>query len=256
METRQLGADGPQVPVIGMGTWQTFDVHDAAGVARSGEVVERALASGTRLFDSSPMYGAAEHVLGELLKPHRDEVLVATKVWTPDDAEAERQIANALDWYGGRVDVYQVHNLVSWRTRLDSLERLRDAGSVGIVGATHWNPTAFDELEAVMRSGRIAEVQIPYNPVEDEVERRILPLAEELGLGVLVMRPLGQGSLLRRPPDAAALAPLARVRRHHVGAGAAQVGAQRPPLPRCHPGHQPARAGGRERRRRRAPVVR
>lgn len=197
------------MPVIGMGTWQTFDVHDAAGVARSGEVVDRALQAGTRLFDSSPMYGAAEHVLGELLRPRREDVLVATKVWTPDDAEAEHQIAHALDWYGGRIDIYQVHNLVAWRTRLDRLEQLRDEGSVELVGATHWNPTAFDELEAVMRTGRIAEVQIPYNPVEDEVERRILPLAEEFGLGVLVMRPLGQGSLMRRAPDAAALAPLA-----------------------------------------------
>ena len=210
MESRQLGADGPHVPVIGMGTWQTFDVHDAAGVERSRAVVDNALEAGTRLFDSSPMYGAAEQVLGRLLEPHRADVLVATKVWTPDDAEAERQIANALAWYGRRIDVYQVHNLVQWRRRLDRLERLRDDGSVGIVGATHWNPSAFDELEAVMQSGRISEVQIPYNPVENEVERRILPLAEELGLGVLVMRPLGQGSLTRRPPDPSALAPLAR----------------------------------------------
>jgi aryl-alcohol dehydrogenase-like predicted oxidoreductase len=192
-----------------MGTWQTFDVHDAEGVERSRGVVERALDAGTRLFDSSPMYGAAERVLGELLEPHRAEVLVATKVWTPDDAEADRQIANALAWYGGRIDVYQVHNLVEWRRRLDLLQRLRDDGSVGMVGATHWNPSAFDELETVMRSGRIAEVQIPYNPVENEVERRILPLAEDLGLGVLVMRPLAQGSLMRRPPDPTALAPLA-----------------------------------------------
>jgi aryl-alcohol dehydrogenase-like predicted oxidoreductase len=192
-----------------MGTWQTFDVHDADGVERSRDVVEHGLAAGTRLFDSSPMYGTAERVLADLLEPHRDEVLVATKVWTPDDDEAQRQIADALDWYGGRVDVYQVHNLVAWRARLDTLERLREDGSVGVVGATHWNPSAFDELEAVMRSGRIAEVQIPYNPVEDDVERRILPLAEELGLGVVVMRPLGQGALVRRPPDPSALEPLA-----------------------------------------------
>src|SRR4029079_5187804 len=117
VEIRRLGAEGPEVPVIGMGTWQTFDVHDAAGVARSGEVVDRALQAGTRLFDSSPMYGAAEHVLGELLRPRRADVLVATKVWTPDDGEAERQIGHALDWYGGRIDVYQVHNLVAWRAR-------------------------------------------------------------------------------------------------------------------------------------------
>ena len=256
MESRRLGADGPQVPVIGMGTWRTFDVHDAAGVERSRAVVEKALEAGTRLFDSSPMYGAAERVLGELLEPHRDEVLVATKVWTPDDAEAERQVANALAWYGGRIDVYQVHNLVEWRRRLDRLERLRDDDSVGIIGATHWNPSAFDELEAVMRSGRIAEVQIPYNPVENEVERRILPLAEDLGLGVVVMRPLGQGSL--DAASARCLGPGAAgaVRREHMGPGAAQVGAQRSPLPRRHPGHQPVGACGRERDRGRTALVR
>ena len=118
-----------------MGTWQTFDVHDAAagGAPRGGR---EALEAGARLFDSSPMYGAAEQVLGER-SSDRDEVLVATKVWTPDDAEGERQIASALGWYGGRVDVYQVHNLVDVAARLDRLERLRDDGSVRRVGATH-----------------------------------------------------------------------------------------------------------------------
>ncbi len=134
---------------------------------------------------------------------------VLTKVWTPDDDEARRQIERALAWFGGRVDLYQVHNLVAWHERLTMLEALRDGGSIAAIGATHWNPSAFGELEEVMRTGRIAAIQVPYNPRERDVEDRILPLAADLGIGVVVMRPFGEGSLLRRPPDAGALAPLA-----------------------------------------------
>lgn len=102
----------------------------------------------------------------------------------------------------------QVHNLVSWRVRLDMLEKARDKGEVGIIGATHWQSSAFDELEVVMRTGRIAQIQIPYNPREREVEERILPLADEMGLGVLVMRPLADGGLAVNPPSPGELAPL------------------------------------------------
>ena len=123
------------------------------------------------------MYGEAERVLGEALGDRRDQALVATKVWTPDDAEAERQVERALGYFGGRVDLYQVHNLVAWREQLTLLERLRDAGTVGAIGATHYSPSAFGELAEVMRTGRIAAIQIPYNPHEREVEREILPLA-------------------------------------------------------------------------------
>jgi diketogulonate reductase-like aldo/keto reductase len=134
---------------------------------------------------------------------------VATKLWTPDDAEARRQAKRALDLYGGRVDLYQVHNLVAVCQRLDLLELLQEEGKVGQIGATHYSPSAFDELEQVMRSGRITAIQIPYNPHERDVEREILPLAEELGLGVVVMRPLGGGDgLVTRPPDDAELEPL------------------------------------------------
>jgi aryl-alcohol dehydrogenase-like predicted oxidoreductase len=115
-----LGGSGLDVPVVGMGTWRTVDVASPAEAARRRGVVDAALAAGTDLFDSSPMYGHAERVLGEALAGRRERALVATKVWTPDDAEA--QIRRALGYYGGVVDVYQVHNLVAWPKRLGRLE--------------------------------------------------------------------------------------------------------------------------------------
>jgi aryl-alcohol dehydrogenase-like predicted oxidoreductase len=210
LERRRLGRGGPDVPVVGMGTWQTLDVRGASAEAGAHEVVRAALDAGSTVVDSSPMYGESERVLAEGLGPRRDEAFVATKVWTPDPAEGEAQVERALRWYGGRVDLYQVHNLVNWRAHLPMLERRRDAGEVGLVGATHYSAGAFGELAALMRSGRIAAVQVPYNPQEREVEREILPLAEELGIGVVLMRPLGGGGggLGRRPVDAAQLAPL------------------------------------------------
>jgi aryl-alcohol dehydrogenase-like predicted oxidoreductase len=199
MEERTLGRSGLRVPVIGMGTWRTFDVDGAAEPAIH-EVVSAALEAGTRLFDSSPMYGRAEGVLGRALAGRRDGALVATKLWTDDDAEAERQADRAIGAFEGRVDLYQVHNLVRWEHRLEQLERRRDLGQVIAIGATHYQASAFGELARVMRSGRIDAIQVPYNPRVREVEREILPLAEELGLGALVMRPFGEGSLLQRPP--------------------------------------------------------
>jgi aryl-alcohol dehydrogenase-like predicted oxidoreductase len=210
IEQRPLGeTSGLTVPAVGMGTWQTLDVRGQQAERRPHEIVEAALDTGARFLDSSPMYGEAERVLGEGLGERRAEALVATKVWTSDDAEAERQVQRALAWYGGRVDLYQVHNLVSWPERLTMLERERDRGTVVAIGATHYSPSAFGELARVMRSGRIAAIQIPYNPHEREVDREILPLAEELGLGVVVMRPVGGGGgLVTRPPDDRDLEPL------------------------------------------------
>ena len=192
-----------------MGTWKTFDVRAPREIAHRAEVVTAALESGSNVFDSSPMYGAAEHVLGKALEGRRQEALVATKVWTPDDAEAERQIERALGYYAGRVDVYQVHNLVAWRKRLSRLEQLRDQGRVQSVGVTHYQHEAFSELTQVMRTGRITCVQVPYNVRERVIEQRILPLAGELNIGVIIMRPLGQGQLARRSPRPQQLQPLA-----------------------------------------------
>ena len=209
IDARPLGrTSGLTVPAVGMGTWQTLDVRGEDAERRAHEIVAEALGAGARFVDSSPMYGEAERVLGEALGDRREEALVATKVWTPDDAEAERQVQRALGWYGGRVDLYQVHNLVGWRKRLTLLERERDRGTVVAIGATHYSPSAFGELAEVMRTGRISAIQVPYNPHERDVEHEILPLAEDLGIGVVVMRPLGGGRLVGSDPGAAALEPL------------------------------------------------
>jgi aryl-alcohol dehydrogenase-like predicted oxidoreductase len=188
-----------------MGTWQTFDVRGPEEERTRHLIVQEALAAGVRVFDSSPMYGEAERVLGEALATRRDDAFVATKVWSASREEGLAQAQRALGWFGGRVDLYQVHNLLAWREQLSMLEELREQGRARLLGATHYSPSAFTELVEVMRTGRIDTIQVPYNPHEREVEREILPLAEELGIGVLVMRPLAQGALVRRSPPASEL---------------------------------------------------
>ena len=179
-----------------MGTWRTFDTAEDRA-----PLVATAISAGITLFDSSPMYGRAEGVLAAALRSTREQARVATKVWTESPEEGRRQIENALRLYG-HVDIYQVHNLVNWKAQLKLLEGLRDSGQVSVVGATHYQVSAFPELMEVMRTGRLGMIQIPYNPITQQAAKAVLPLAEELGLGVLVLSPLQGGIMHSRPePD-------------------------------------------------------
>ena len=200
MEERGLG------PVVGLGTWNTFE--DDAGLAR--RVVGSALDAGCRLFDTSPMYGS-EAALGNALKGRREETMVATKIWAGSIQEGRRQFADQLRWFG-RVEIQQVHNLVSWEEHVSWLEAERAEGRIDRLGVTHYEASAFPELARALRTGRFSTLQIPYNPLERECERELLPLAKELDVAVVVMRPLGDKSRLRSPPPPEALAHL-----HEVG---------------------------------------
>jgi diketogulonate reductase-like aldo/keto reductase len=189
------------VPIVGLGTWRVFDLPPARQ-ALADEVVAAAFDAGVRLVDSSPMYGRAEAVLAEALNGRRAEAIVATKVWTDDVEAGQRHFERQVGWFRGRVELLQVHNLVRWRDHLRWLELEREAGRVRWLGATHYASSAFGELERAMRGGRFDAVQVPLNPADRAAEDRILPLAEELGLAVIVMRPFAEGGLLRRPfPD-------------------------------------------------------
>ena len=174
METRALGRSGLSVPVVGLGTWRVFD-HDDVAAARM--IVETMFEGGTRLIDTSPMYGKSEHTLAAALAQRRAEAVVATKIWTLSWSDAKDQYTEQRRLFG-TIDIEQIHNLIGWRTHLDWLEREKQTGGIRVVGVTHYSSDAFDEMEKVMRTGKVGCVQVPYNPMQREAESRILPLAE------------------------------------------------------------------------------
>jgi diketogulonate reductase-like aldo/keto reductase len=187
LEERRLG------PVVGLGTWNTFGTD----AVLAEEVVEAASSAGTTLFDTSPMYRGAEQALGTALAGRRNEAIVATKIWAESVEEGRSQFARQLDWFAGHVEV-QVHNLAAWREQLEWLEPERDAGRIGRLGVTHYQASAFEELAIALRTGHFTVVQVPFNPWERECERELLPLAAELGVSVIAMRPLGGSGQDRR----------------------------------------------------------
>ena len=185
MEQRTLGRTGLRVPVVGMGTWRTFDVHGDAAIKNAHTTVDTAFRVSANFFDSSPMYGAAEQVLAETLQGRREQALVATKVWASTRREGQAQVKRALSFFGSVIDLYQIHNLVDWQEHLVMLEQLRDDGNVRAIGATHYSSSAFAELRALMQTGRPVQHWDPQAPVHSSCELWMMSrIAAEQGVDV------------------------------------------------------------------------
>jgi aryl-alcohol dehydrogenase-like predicted oxidoreductase len=201
MSTRPIPSTGEALPVVGLGTWQTFDVGPSEEErAPRLEVLRAFLAAGGRVVDSSPMYGRAEEVTGDLVArlPDAPRPFLATKVWTTGKAEGEAQIRESMRRLRtDRLDLLQIHNLLDWRTQLATLRALKAEGKIRHLGVTHYARSAFDELERLLRTERLDFVQLPYSVATRDAEARLLPAAAETGTAVLVMRPFEEGELFR-----------------------------------------------------------
>jgi aryl-alcohol dehydrogenase-like predicted oxidoreductase len=202
MISRPIPRTGERLPVIGLGTWQTFDVGalPEEQVAQR-EVLRRFLAAGGRVIDSSPMYGRAEEVCGELLAAEDaiGKPFLATKVWTSGKREGLAQMQRSMRrMRTPRMDLMQVHNLLDYRTHLPVLREWKQTGQIRYLGVTHYDRGSFAELERLMRTEELDFIQLPYSVVEREAERRLLPTAADTGTAVLVMTPFASGGLFRQ----------------------------------------------------------
>jgi diketogulonate reductase-like aldo/keto reductase len=200
MVTRKIPRTGEELPVIGLGTWQTFDVGDgAAERAPLASVLRTFFAAGGRLIDSSPMYGRAESVVGDLLAASpAPPPFLATKVWTSGRTRGEEQMRMSMErMRAKKMDLMQIHNLVDWRIQLATLRAWKAAGKIRYLGVTHYQLDAFGELESIIKKEKVDFVQLPYSIAVRKAEERLLPAAAEQGTAVIVMRPFEGGSLLR-----------------------------------------------------------
>ncbi len=198
--TKPIPSSGEAIPVVGLGSWITFNVGDDPGArANCAEVMRNFFAADGRLIDSSPMYGSSQGVIGEGLQklgvPR--ELFSADKVWTSSGGVAQVEASRQL-WRVSRFDLLQVHNLLAWQEQLPLLQAMKAAGRLRYVGITTSEGRRHRDMEQIMRNHRIDFVQLTYNPVDREVEQRLLPLARERGIAVLANRPFREGELLRR----------------------------------------------------------
>jgi diketogulonate reductase-like aldo/keto reductase len=215
MHAHPIPSGGERLPVIGIGTWQTFDVGgDAAARATLKEVLRVFFAGGGRVVDSSPLYGSSESVVGDACADLGicEPLFMATKVWTSGREEGIRQMQRSIArMRAGRMDLMQVHNLLDVETHTHTLREWKAQKRVRYIGITHYTSSAYAEVERWLKTKQYDFLQINYSLAESESEKRLLPLAQELGVAVIANRPFAEGAMFRRvrgkplPPWAAEL---------------------------------------------------
>ena len=202
MHKRKVPSTGEMLGVVGLGTWQTFDVGSApAERAPLAEVVGALLDGGGSVIDSSPMYGRSEGVAGDVIRSMgaRDRTFIATKVWTSGRAAGIAQMEQSLKlFHTDRIDLMQIHNLLDWQVHLETLRAWKKEGRIRLMGVTHYTESAHDQLKAVLKREIFDFVQINYAIDDRGAERSLLKTARDRGVAVLVNRPFGGGGLLRR----------------------------------------------------------
>jgi diketogulonate reductase-like aldo/keto reductase len=200
--TRPIPNTGELLPVIGLGTWQTFDVgNNASARAPLRDVLREFVKLGASVVDSSPMYGRSESVVGDLAAEigTQQKLFLATKVWTSGRDAGIRQMEESFRRLRTqRMDLMQIHNLVDWRTHIVTLRRWKEQGKLRYIGVTHYTESAYDELARVLETEELDFVQLNYSIAERAAERRLLPLAAERRIAVLVNRPFAQAELFSK----------------------------------------------------------
>jgi len=201
MLTRTIPSSGEALPVIGIGTYKGFDVGSGNKERTAlGDVLRVLFSQEGSVLDSSPMYGRAEEVAGELLAAQgaSKNAFVATKVWTEGRGAGIDQMNRSMKLLQcENIDLMQIHNLVDWRTHLATLRAWKEEGRIRYLGITHYSSRAYGEMEEIMRAEKLDFIQINYSLDDREAAQRLLPLAAERGMAVLVNLPFGQGSLLK-----------------------------------------------------------
>ena len=202
MYTRTIPSSGERIPIVGCGTYVGFDVAPGSPPYRElPAVLKTLLDAGGSVIDSSPMYGRAEATVGELLEAAqaRGQAFLATKVWTSSRDRGIEQMNLSMKRLKAKpIDLMQIHNLVDWRAHLLTLKDWKQAGTIRYLGVSHYTSSAYDQLEEVMRGHALDFVQLNYSIDDREAEARLLPLAADLGIGIIVNRPFGGGGLLGR----------------------------------------------------------
>ena len=202
MLTRMIPSSGETLPVIGLGTWRAFDVDLTSDIRRQlEEVLSLFVKLGERGVDSSPMYGRAEEVIGELTAALgiRERLFLATKVWTRGKENGIKSTERSMALLRtNRIDLMQVHNLLDVHTHLATLRQWKEQGRIRYIGVTHYNSSAFPEIEKILRTEKLDFLQINYSLMEPEAEQRVLPVTQERRITVLVNRPFGGGDIFER----------------------------------------------------------